>query len=406
MKKKILVMFMAFIVCFNTFAYGGEKKDYKAAVLIDYKTGRILYENKKDEILPQASITKLMTYFVIRDFIEENKIDMDEEIVLNCNLDKNEYIDGIGLKGNETIKLKDLIYTLLIVSANDSAMALQHYYEMKTGLSFIDEMNKKAKEIGMNKTKYINATGLTEGNTYNVTTAYDTAILAETLIKKYPDVLNITSQKTYKYNDTEYESTNGLLKINSNADGLKTGHTSAAGYCLVGTENISKNNVMPIRYISVVLGCSTEKSRETESNNILKYGEKVYKNKMYYKKGTAFNIKNKYYKGGVLEGKVTNDLSIPMMESDKIETAVIQNKKLPKKIMKDKKIGKVVIKNVTDGNQIEEDLYAVKDYKSVPFFKRIFYHISDFISSMMGKIAINDIKYKNYFAIIHENILT
>jgi D-alanyl-D-alanine carboxypeptidase (penicillin-binding protein 5/6) len=402
MKKKILVMFMAFIVCFNTFAYGGEKKDYKAAVLIDYKTGRILYENKKDEILPQASITKLMTYFVIR----ENKIDMDEEIVLNCNLDKNEYIDGIGLKGNETIKLKDLIYTLLIVSANDSAMALQHYYEMKTGLSFIDEMNKKAKEIGMNKTKYINATGLTEGNTYNVTTAYDTAILAETLIKKYPDVLNITSQKTYKYNDTEYESTNGLLKINSNADGLKTGHTSAAGYCLVGTENISKNNVMPIRYISVVLGCSTEKSRETESNNILKYGEEIYKNKMYYKKGTAFNIKNKYYKGGVLEGKVTNDLSIPMMESDKIETAVIQNKKLPRKIMKDEKIGKVVIKNAVDGNQIEEDLYAVKDYKSVPFFKRIFYHISDFISSMMGKIAINDIKYKNYFAIIHENILT
>jgi len=95
-----------------------------------------------------------------------------------------------------------------------------------------------------------------------------------------------------------------------------------------------------------------------------------------------------------------------MMESDKIETAVIQNKKLPRKIMKDEKIGKVVIKNVTDGNQIEEDLYAVKDYKSVPFFKRIFYHISDFISSMMGKIAINDIKYKNYFAIIHENILT
>lgn len=281
-KKFAFIMCVLFLISGGT-ALANTSKNYKAAVLIEANSGKVLYEYSKDKVLGQASVTKVMTYYVFRDFIEENSISQSTRVKIN--LPSNAlYPDGggIGLKNGNTITIRELNETLLVRSANDSALVIADFYKSRTKKDFVSEMNKKAKSLGMKNTYYINPHGLTDkkNNKYNYTTAYETALLVNSVIKKYPDSLKITSKKSCTYGNQTLKSTNNLLSVRPTVDGFKTGYTTIAGYCLASTEDLTTTNGSgkPFRLIAVVLGSSSSSVRERESVNLLEYGKKNFMN--------------------------------------------------------------------------------------------------------------------------------
>jgi serine-type D-Ala-D-Ala carboxypeptidase (penicillin-binding protein 5/6) len=378
LKKFTAILLIIFIMLYNipTLSAVKASEKYKAAVLVEANTGKILYEYNKDEVLPQASITKVMTYYVIKDFFSQSKVNYSDKVKVNIN-QSSIPSDGsrINLKNGDEITIRDLVDSMLIVSANDSALQLENMYDEKTKSNILNDMNTKAKELGLKNTYYINTSGLTEevnGTIFNKTTAYETAILSMKLINEYPETLDITSKKDYVYKGLRYENTNKLLKSKQLVDGLKTGHTDEAGYCLVSTEDLTKSNGngKPLRLIAVILGSETQADRTKESIKLLEYGEKNFSNEIVIKKDSKFQMKSEYYKAGYIEGTVLEDVYMLKKKDEKIIEKIEFNNDLPSNIKKGDVIGKVVINN-SEGNSVKSyDLYASKDFKSASIFKK------------------------------------
>jgi serine-type D-Ala-D-Ala carboxypeptidase (penicillin-binding protein 5/6) len=386
--KKFTAVVLTLVMVF--FYYPGnvhaESKNYKAAILIEVNTGKILYEYNKDEVLPQASITKLMTYYVIRDYLEENSIQNKHKVNVNIDMSKTPS-DGskIKLNNGEEITIQELLESLLIVSANDSALQLETLFNLKSNTKLIDSMNQKSREIGLKNSFYINTSGLTEeknGPVYNYTTAYETAKLAMGIIKDYPDVLEITSKDEFIYKGIKYPNTNKVLKLNKNVDGLKTGHTDIAGYCLVSTEDMTETNGngQPLRLLTVVFGCKTESDRINETLKLLKYGEENFINEKIISKDAKFKQNNEYYKKGYIEGSTSEDIYILKQKNENFTHTYEFDKDLPNDIKKGKKIGKLTIKNLVDGSVKVYPLYSADDFESISFVKRLFIHIKQLLS--------------------------
>ncbi|TDT51120.1 D-alanyl-D-alanine carboxypeptidase family protein [Fonticella tunisiensis] len=383
MVKKVFYVILVFLLLSHrVLAY--EAGSYKAAVLIEANSGRILYEYNKDVQLPQASITKLMTYYVMKDLINKNNIDLNRAVKIDLSgIKMDPSWSQLGIKTGDEITLDNLIKSLLIVSANDSALVLERLYNSPdfSGGSFINAMNERAREIGMTKTRYVNSTGLTDRinnkKYYNITSAYDTAILASDLLKKYPEIIEITKTKVFKYRGRDYENWNRLLWNNPRVDGLKTGHTIEAGYCLVSTEDLTDLNGggKPFRLVAVILGAPSDSDRLNESIRLLKYGENNFQNKVVVKKGDKFRLDSELYKGGYVEGEASEDLYFVSAKDESIGKYVKFNERLPRKIRKGDVIGTVEIKNQRTGEVKASNIYASGDFKQVSIFMRIFMFI-------------------------------
>lgn len=382
MYKKIAAMLMI-IMFLGGNVYGKEALDLKgkSAVLIDMESGRVLYDYNKDQELAQASITKLMTYFVFKDYLKSKEID-DSTVVNMGNVEEWSLpSDGSmsGIKSGDSVSIKKLMEALLIVSGNDSAVMMKEIYNGSGG-NFIDAMNKKAAELGLNKSKYVNVSGLTDEGSgvkmYNKTTAYETALLGRSIIKEYPEILKITSNQYYSYKNIKLPNTNRLLFDKAlSVDGLKTGHTSEAGYCVISTEeHKAGNSEKPIRFIGVVLGAPTDAERFSDSKQLLEYGRENYK----YEKlsgiigenNSQLTVNNEYYKGGVITGYVPEDILLLKGKYEKFQYNIVFNEKLPKKITKGDTIGKIILRTF-DNQELSYNLLAKEDYKSVSIIKKV-----------------------------------
>lgn len=348
----------------------------KAAVLMDQATGKVLFEDNKDSVMGQASITKLMTYYIVRDYMKEKKVPMDKEVKVDADFSMIPS-DGtkINLKSGDIISIKDLLESLLIVSANDSAVQLEKVIEDETGSDFLSIMNTKARSIGLNKTVYINASGLSEGSkedrNYNKTTAYEVAILSKKIIDDYPDTLKMTSKKSFTYKKTTYPNTNIVLANNKNVDGLKTGHTNEAGYCLSSTEAIKESGKgnKAFRLIAVTLGSDTENNRVKINEKLLSYGKENYENKKIINKEETIELQSEYHKKGKIPSKVKDDVYFLLNKSDKIEKKSILVEDLKHDIKKGEIVGTLIVK--IGEATVEEDLIATEDVDKVNIFKRI-----------------------------------
>lgn len=385
-RKISIIILSLLIIFFNCSSkVHAESRNYKAAVLMEVYSGKVLYEYKKNEVLPQASITKLMTYYVMRDFLEQNSVDDTSKVNVNIDMSRVPY-DGtkINIKNGQVITMQELLESLLIVSANDSALQLETMFNQKADTNIVERMNQKAREIGLRKTFYLNTTGLTEknGQNYNRTTAYETAVLASKIIKEYPDVLNITSKNIFAYKGINYPNTNKVLKINSKVDGLKTGHTDVAGYCLVATEDLTRSNGngQPLRLVAVVFGCKSESDRINETLKLLKIGEDNFTNGKVFGKEASFQHKNEYYKNGYIEGTANKDIYILKEKVEEFENTVHFEEDLPRNIKKGEKIGNLTIKSLRDGSVYEYPLYSKDSYESVSVIKRLFIYIKQLLS--------------------------
>lgn len=239
----------------------------KSWVLYDQTTSQFLVTEKGDERLEPASLTKLMTAYIVFGALKEGKIKLDQQVDVSEHAWKQEG-SRMFIKPGMPVTVEQLIRGMIIQSGNDACVALA---ELVAGTeeAFVHLMNESAKRLGLENTHYTNANGLPDPQLY--TTAKDLAKLAAAIIRDFPEGYKYYSEKSFTYNKITQPNRNLLLWRDATVDGMKTGHTNSAGYCLVASAN--RNNH---RMISVLLGSSSENVRAQESLKLLNYGFQFY----------------------------------------------------------------------------------------------------------------------------------
>lgn len=245
----------------------------RAWLLMDYNTGQVIVEENSRERLPPASLTKMMTSYIVSKEIQTGRIKEDDTArVSKYAWETGGWASGssvMSLSPNTEVKVIDLMRGMIIQSGNDASIVLAEHIA-GSEKAFADIMNQQAEILGMKDTHYENSTGLPAEDHY--TTAYDLALLARALIKDFPEHYELYSEKYFEYDGHRQPNRNRLLWRDNSVDGIKTGHTSEAGYCLVASAERDG-----MRLISVVLGTKTEEARARESQTLLSYGFRYYK---------------------------------------------------------------------------------------------------------------------------------
>lgn len=260
----------------------------KAFVLRDANTGNLLAANNPDMPVEPASLTKVMTAYLTFEAVKQKRLSLTQTLPVSQKAWK---VEGskMFIDTTMTVTVDELLHGLIIQSGNDAAITLAEGIAGSEEL-FATLMNKKAAALGMKNSHFMNATGLPDPA--HVTTARDLSILANALIRDFPqDYARLYSQKSYTYNNITQPNRNRLLFIDPTVDGMKTGHTESAGYCLISS---AKRN--DFRLISVVLGTTSDNVRAAESQKLLNFGFQFYESRLIYAADKAIT-RQKVWKG-------------------------------------------------------------------------------------------------------------
>ncbi len=248
----------------------------KSYLVIDAKTGAVMASLDPDTPLAPASLTKIMTTYVVFSALQQGQITLDEEVTVSEKAWRTEG-SRMFIEVGTRVSVRELLMGLIAQSGNDAGVALAEHIAGSESV-FAEMMNQHALALGMGASHFANATGLpAEGH---VTTARDLATLARALVEDFPDYYPWHAEKSYTYGDISQNNRNRLLWRDDSVDGIKTGHTEEAGYCLVAS---AERNGM--RIISVVLGTSTERARADGSQALLNYGFRFFETRLLYKAG-------------------------------------------------------------------------------------------------------------------------
>ncbi len=366
--KKLLFFIVLFFVCFKVSAL--DLGSAKSGLLMEYSTGKVLYELNSHERLAPASMTKIMTMLLVMEKIDEGKISMDSLVNISNNASS---MGGsqMFLDENSSVKVGELLKGISIASANDAAVALAEYVGGSLD-NFVKMMNDKVEELGLKDTHFNNVHGLDSDGHYS--SAYDMAVMARELIK-HNDILKFTSTYEDYFNKedgsrTWLVNTNRLVRFYKGVDGLKTGYTNNAKYCLTATA--MKNN---IRFISVLMGVDTSDERSKITSELLNYAFNSYKlNNILNKTSDLGNI---YVEKGSKEYaklSIREDINeVEEINSDNKKYTFKINKNVIKApISKGSKVGSVEIID-EDSNIIrEEELIIDEDINKISFIKLLF----------------------------------
>lgn len=301
--KKLTAIMLAVLFVIPATGYAAEAKKKpvaeiysKNSILVDQKTGRVITSKEPDKQVPLASISKVMTFYVAQDAIKNGEVKKDDLVTIDKKMLK---VSGstMHLKEGEKVKFNELLKGLMIVSANDGAVAIASHVCKGDVDAFVERMNAKAKELGMKNTYFINPNGLPiydwtkkDGDPkQNHSTARDIATMTKNLLDDYEEeTIAITDCKLDHdpSRDCNYYNTNPLLHLHSNVDGLKTGYTDLAGYCLVFTDKMNSDGKSDIdnRMIGVVMGNWCKEDRVRSANALYNLGEN-FETKLMCKKG-------------------------------------------------------------------------------------------------------------------------
>ncbi len=310
--------------------------DANSAILMEATTGMILYEKDADTRYPPASITKIMTLLIVLEAIEEGKMDWDETVVVSENawrMKGSEMFLEIG----QEVTVDELLQGISVVSANDACVAIaEHLYGSEE--MFVQIMNQKAQELGMSKSQFQNTTGLPDESHYM--SARDIAILSAYTINNYPKILELESQREFTFNEIVQYNRNPLLGRFTGADGLKTGWTTEAGYCLAGT---AKQN--DFRLVSVILNSPSLSTRLSSTEALLNYGFRNYIFKIMIDQGEVVGeAPVPDGKDREVEASALKSLGavITLSDEDELETQVIYDK-LSAPVQKGDRVGEIHI---------------------------------------------------------------
>ncbi len=326
----------------------------KAFILIDVDSGKIIAEKNSEQRLPPASLTKMMTLYVVSNALNNNQIHLND----NVRISELAWKTGgsrMFIKEGQYVSIEDLLKGVIVDSGNDACVALaEHIGSSEAG--FTELMNNQAKSLGMNNSHFTDSTGLPDPNHY--TTAKDLAVLGRALIKSFPQYYHWYKQKWFTYNNIRQPNRNRLLWRDGQVDGIKTGHTNDAGFCLVSS---AKRGEM--RLLAVVLNAPSDASRADDSERLINYGFRFFETHELYKANQSVG-KVRVYKGNTPEinvGMLNNDyVTIPSGQYQRLSIKAKLPKYIEAPIRKGQPVGELVIQ--FEGETIDKrPLYALQD---------------------------------------------
>lgn len=317
----------------------------KASILIDGSTGRVLYENNADEKLPIASVNKIMTMLLIIEAVDSGRISMSDMVCVS------EYAASMGgsqvfLEPGEQMSVFDMLKAIAVASGNDACVAMAEHIAGSTD-AFVNMMNEKAKELGMNNTSFANCNGLDAENHYS--TARDVSVMSRMLIR-HEKIMQFLGIWMDSLRDGKFglANTNKLIRFYSGANGIKTGSTSKAGFCL--SASAKRDN---LQLIAVVLGCPSSAERFSDASKLLDYGFANFSFKRIIEKGESTGLAP-VVKGvsDYVNTEAETDFCTLIRKSNtgKITKEIQYNSNITAPVTKGEKVGEIIFKN--DGEEI------------------------------------------------------
>ena len=381
--KYVLLVFLSFgnFLFSQNFIPNSPELDVKSYILYEPNTGKIIAEYNSDELIEPASMTKIMTSYVLAEQIETNLLDLNEEVKISERAWK---VGGSSnyLEPRDKVNVDQLIKGMIVASGNDAAVALA---EKAGGTEdgFVDIMNAYAKSMNLSNTNYVNSTGMPDPNHY--TSAKDLSILTANLIKNYPEHYSLYKEKYFTCETCRWgkrqKSTNILLWQDDSVDGVKTGFTESAGWCLVSSAERGS-----MRLISVIAGAEDETSRIQATRRLLEYGfkffvtQKILDANEEYKEVTVWGGQDDTLALGVADN-VSITIPRTIFKDLKINYTFKNNIQAP--ISLGQKIGTVDILS-NDQIILSKDLVALKDIQAKGFFGRLWSKFVLWIFSLFG----------------------
>ncbi len=341
----------------------------KNMILMDYDTGQYLYTKDIDKMIPPASMSKLMTVYMIFSKLRDGSLSLDDTFTVS----ENAWRKGGAASGGSTmflaigdkVRVEDLLKGIVIQSGNDACIVAA---ENLSGSEedFAVEMNKKAKEIGLKNSHFANATGLPHPD--HRMSVEDLALLARMIIAEFPQYYHLFSQKEYTYNNIRQGNRNPLLYSMSSADGLKTGHTEEAGFCL--TASAKRGNR---RLIGVMSGLNSNKERSEEADKIMNWGFREFDNYTLLKKATKVAEMPVWYgEKTSVDMLIGQDVlrTLPRSKADKVKLTAVYDKPVKAPVKAGQKLGHVRIE-VPGEPDLEIPLVAASDVHKVGVWGKI-----------------------------------
>ena len=346
-------------------------------ILVDFNSGDVLVESHPDMRVEPASITKVMTSYVVFSELVSGNIKLADTVTIS----ETAWRTGgsrMFIEPSMQPTIEELIKGMVIQSGNDASVALAEHLA-GTEDAFAGLMNHYADQMGMTNSNFMNSTGLPDENHY--TTARDVAILSIALIQNFPDYYSWYSEKEYSFNNIRQHNRNNLLWRDPAVDGLKTGHTEAAGYCLAAS---AKRDGM--RLISVVLGSSSESSRVNESQSLLNYGFRFFETIQLYKAGQEL-AQGKVWKGEAEQIRlgIKDELfvTIPRGRYDDLDAQVEMRPELIAPIVEGEEVGQISIR-LEDAEITSRGLVALESVPEAGFFGRTWDGMSMWFGGLFG----------------------
>ena len=355
----------------------------KAWILIDANTGTVLLESNADKQLPPASLAKMMTTYLVSNEIEEGRLAEETEVLISDNawLLGGAKTDGstMFLSPRSRVTVLDLMHGVIIQSGNDAAIALAEHVAGGEH-AFADLMNQQAELLGMTNTQYMNSTGLPAEGMF--TSARDLSKIARAIIRDHPKYYEIYSKKYFEHNNINQPNRNRLLWRDKSVDGLKTGRTQEAGYCLVSS---AKRRDM--RLIAVVLGATNDESRARESQRLLSYGFRYFDTQVVYSAGDIIKANAKLWYGEeeFLNLTIADDviLTFPRGSEKILKAEVTLSDVIAAPIVAGQVLGNLQV-SLNEALLVDVPLVAEKDIAESCLFARLFDWIILFFTELLS----------------------
>ena len=332
-------------------------------ILVDYDSGMVIAAKNPDLILPPASITKIMTSYLAFTELQNKTLDLKDEVLVS----KNAWKTGgskMFIEVGKKVRIDELLHGIITSSGNDASVAMAEHISGNEE-TFAIYMNQMAESLGMTNTNYANSTGLPDEDLY--TTATDIALLSRALIKDFPKEYKLYSEKEYVFNKIKQYSRNKLLYLDDSVDGIKTGFTKKAGYCLATSAKRGSR-----RLISVVLGAKSPDQRTKVSKSLLEYGFR------FYETHKIFSSNEELIQARVFNGD-KNNISLGVIDDTYISVPRRQIKNIKKKFVIDRNLSAPVNQNEAVGYMAIElegkiittyKLFAMESIKEGSFYRK------------------------------------
>ena len=338
--------------------------DAKAWMVMDMESGQIIAQHEADTQVAPASLTKLMTASLVFSALDDNRLRLEQEVTVSERAWKTGG-SRTFIEVNKQVSIADLLQGMIVQSGNDATIQLAEVVAGSVEV-FVDQMNREAQAFGMSNSRFADPTGLPLPETY--TTVRDLSLLAQHIIRDHPKYYHYFSQQDFTFNKITQKNRNGLLARNIGVDGLKTGHTDDAGYCLISTAVRDGRRVL-----SIVVGTKTVREREQYSQTLLDWGYQNFTNRVLAPAGQAL-LTPRVYEGTVktIELGAQNGVAVtvPRGEEGNVQTLTQINQKLVAPIAKGEVVGSVQF--VLNGKILKQDpLIALNDVEPAGFFGRM-----------------------------------